>query len=993
MKNKLFFVIKILLFLPLFILYSTFLKPEHNLENQKNTIKDPPFAEYNSQWVDSVFATLSLDQKIGQLFMVAAYSKFGQSHINEIAYMIKNYHIGGIIYFQGGPIQLAHMNNYFQSISKVPIMSAIDGEWGLGMRLDSTISYPRQVMLGAIQDESLIYDMGYEIANQCKRIGININFAPVADVYNNPKNPVIGVRSFGEDKVKVTQKSFAYMIGMQDNNVLATAKHFPGHGDTDTDSHKDLPIIKHTRQRLDSIEMFPFKNLIESGIGGMMVAHLYIPTIEPTPNLASSLSSNFITDILKNELKFKGLIFTDALGMQGITDHFEPGVADLKAFMAGVDILLMSEDVSRAFKLIKQAITEGTITEEVLNQRVKKILRAKQWMGLNTFKPIKIENIYEDLNSEHAKLINIKLVQSAITLVKDENNLLPFTNLEKTKFASVSIGTGELTNFQTTMSLYADVKHFSIKKDAPVSEYNTLIDKLKDYDMIIVGIHDTKMYSYQTFGITKESIDFVANLSKIKKVVLDIYANPHSLNRFYSLDKVNSILISYEDSELSREMSAQLLFGGIYAEGKLPVNVSTTFPLGTGIWHEKVRLKYSIPAELKIDKIELEKEIDSIILGALDTAVFPGCQIMAIKDGVVFYHKSFGYLDSEEKKKANTWNIYDLASLTKVLATTISLMKLYDKDKFLLSDRIAKYIPELWNTNKEEVIIRDILTHQAQLASWIPFYLRTIDNNGKLKKEFYSDTMSPKYNLKVAKNIYMANEYKDSIYKRIYAVKQKEERKYVYSDMGFYLFSKMIDTLAGVTIDKYVNDNFYAPLGAYTLCYNPLTHFNKGVIAPTEDDKVFRKQLLQGYVHDYGAAMLGGVCGHAGLFGNANDIAKVLQMLLQKGYYADRQYIDAATIELFTKKQETNVSGNKRALGFDRCEKGNTGSASYMASEQSYGHTGFTGTMVWVDPKYDFIFIFLSNRINPDINNNKINQMNTRAKVHTALYKAIKKAK
>jgi len=651
MKNKIYFVLKIIIILPLFMMSSKFLKPEKITENENNTLSKPPFTEYNSEWVDSVFATLTLDEKIGQLFMVAAYPKQGQSYIDNVKILINKYHVGGIIYFQGGPVRLAQMNNYFQSISKVPIMSAIDGEWGLGMRLDSTISYPHQVMLGAIEDESLVYDMGFEIARQCKRIGININFAPVVDIYNNPLNPVIAVRSFGEDKYNVTQKSFAYMIGMQDNNVLTTAKHFPGHGDTDKDSHKALPIINQTRARLDSVELYPFKNLIDAGIGGVMVGHLYIPTIETTENLPSSLSKKFITGILKNELNFKGLVFTDALGMQGITDNYEDGTIDLMAFMAGVDILLMSGDVPKGFALIKEAVLNGTISETELNERVKKILRTKQWMGLDNFKPIKLEGIYEDLNSEQAKLVNRKLVEASLTLVKNDNNLIPFLDLAKTKIASVSIGTGAMTKFQEYLSLYADVKHFTINKDATANDFNALLTELKDYDAIIVGVHDTKMYSTVAFGITLESVNFISTLAKSKKVVLDIYANPHSLKRFVGLDKVNSILVSYEDTQISQELSAQLIFGGIEAEGKLPVNVNSTFPLGTGIWSEKVRLKYSIPAELRIDKIKLEKQVDSVILGAIDSMVFPGCQIMAIKDGIVFFYKSYGYLDYEKKNR------------------------------------------------------------------------------------------------------------------------------------------------------------------------------------------------------------------------------------------------------------------------------------------------------------------------------------------------------
>jgi len=989
MKKALTFILKVLFFFIIFMIFTTNLKPEKVSETELNSVIDPPFAEYNSQWVDSVFATMTLDQKIGQLFMVAAYPKEGKSWEKDIANLINEYKIGGIIFFQGGPVRLAQMNNYFQSISKIPIMTAIDGEWGLGMRLDSTIDYPHQVMLGAIEDESLIYDMGFEIARQCKRIGINVNFAPVVDIYNNPKNPVISVRSFGENKNNVTRKGFAYMIGMQDNNVLACAKHFPGHGDTDVDSHKDLPVLSHTRERLDSVELFPFKNLIESGIGSIMIAHLYIPAIETTVNTPSSLSKKFITDILINEMKFKGLVFTDALGMEAVTGDNECGEVDLKAFIAGVDILLMSENVPAGFKLIKENIQNGTISEDILNERVKKILRAKQWMGLDNLKPIELEGIYEDLNSPQAELVNRRVVEASLTLVKNADSLVPFLNLEKYKIASVSIGTGDETTFQDYLGLYADIKHFTINKDASATEFTDLLEKLSGFNAVIVGIHKTSLYSTTYFGITSQTISFVTSLSKNTKVVLDIFGNPHSIKRFSDIDDIQSIVMSYEETELSQQLSAQLIFGGISAQGKLPVNVNEKYPIGTGIWDEKVRLKYSIPEELKIDRAKLEK-VDSVILGAIEQKAFPGCTVLAAKDGVIFFYKSYGYQTYEKKKLVTNRDIYDLASITKVAATTTALMKLYDDSLFDITKTLGYYLPELEGTDKKNILVRDVLTHQARLKAWIPFYLRTIDNTtGKLDTTWYSDKYSEIFNLQVAENIYIKKEYTDTIYKRIYASTLRSTKKYKYSDMGFYIFYKIIDSLTHENPAKYLEETFYNPLGASTLGYNPIKKFNKDSIMPTEEDKSFRNQLLQGYVHDYGAAIMGGYGGHAGLFSNANDLAKLLQMFIQGGEYAGTRYLNSTTVKLFTSKSKTNVSGNRRALGWDRTAAGGNGPASSLVSELSYGHTGFTGTMVWADPENDLIYIFLSNRIYPDIENNLINDLNVRAKVQSLIYQSL----
>jgi len=640
--------LKFLLFLPFFMLQSVFL-PKERVVTEQNTVTDPPFIGYNSHWADSVLATMTLDQKIGQLFMVASYSnKHANGYQKSVSKLIEEYHIGGVIFFQGGPVRQAQMTNHYQSVTKTPLMIAQDAEWGLGMRLDSTIAYPHQIMLGAIQDESLIYDMGVEIARQCKRIGATINFAPVIDINNNANNPIIGVRSFGEDRLNVTRKGYAYMIGMQDERVLAVGKHFPGHGDTDKDSHKDLPVINHDRARLDSIEMYPFRELIKKGLGGMMIAHLFIPALDAKENMPSSLSSNVVTDILKNELDFKGLVFTDALGMKGVTKFFDTGDADLQALLAGVDILLMSEDVPKAFAKIKKAVEDGYISENELTLKCKKILLAKQWMGLDKYKPIEIKNIYEDLNNEQAQFVNRKVVEAGLTLVKNEEVLIPFKNLDKINIASLSIGDGAYTTFQNSMNLYTKVPKFVIDKNADFSKFNQMQKELADYDYVIIGIHDTKMFAPKSFGMTSNTFNFIAKLAEETNIILTIFGNPYSLKKVKNADKIPAILMAYEDTEASQELAAQLLFGGIEAQGKLPVTANAKFPARTGFISEKIRLKYSLPIESRINTKKLMK-IDTLIMGAIEEQAFPGCQVLVAKDGIVVYNKAYGYHTYKKK--------------------------------------------------------------------------------------------------------------------------------------------------------------------------------------------------------------------------------------------------------------------------------------------------------------------------------------------------------
>lgn len=990
--------LRVIPILVLMLIYSSFVNDKEKSYAQSNHNVEkvlPPFLENSSHWADSVFKTLTPEERITQLFMVAAYSNRGKKHVSELKATIKKHKVGGLIFFQGGPVRQAQQTNIYQSVSEVPLMIAIDGEWGLGMRLDSTISYPRQMMLGAIQDESLLYEMGEEIARQCKIIGVHINFAPVIDINNNAKNPVINSRSFGENRRNVTRKGFAYMLGMQDHNILATAKHFPGHGDTDTDSHKTLPKINHNRERLDSLELYPFRQLIDNGLGAVMVAHLNIPAYDNTKNKASSLSKPIVTDLLKNNLGFKGLIFTDALNMGGISNYNQAGEVDAKALVAGNDIILMSGDIPKGITAIKRAIKKGEITQKEIDVRCKKVLAAKRWMGLNKYKPSEIKKLKEELNSEDAKYIKRKLVEASITLLKNENHIIPFKNLDKNKIASISIGDGKMTTFQTTLSLYDDVKHFQIHKNSTAAQFKEIEKKLANFDIIIVGIHKTRRYPTR-FGITKETLHFVDRLSKKKKIVLDIFANPYSLSLFKNLKKTQAIVMSYEDSPESNDLSAQMLYGGIPSQGKLPVSTIKDFPINSGIIGNKaVRLKYSTPKELDIN-IQKLGIVDSIALKGIKEKAYPGCQILAAKNGVVFYYKAFGYHTYNKRVPVSIYDIYDLASVTKVTATLPSIMKLYDEKKFKLNDKLSSIIPEMQKTNKKNLIFKDVLTHQSRLLSWIPFYIKTIKRNRKtrtvaLNSKIYHKRKSKNYSNEVADHLYIMNSYKDSIYKKIYNSKLYTNKKYKYSDLGFYLLQKVVENTTKTSLDKYVEQKFYNSIGATTLCFNPLKKFDKEQIVPTEDDKKFRKQLLQGHVHDYGSAMMGGVAGHAGLFGNSNDLAKMIQMYLQEGKYGGKKYFASGTLRKFTNAPFRKTK-NRRALGFDKPRIGSKGGSVFKGiSERSFGHTGFTGITAWADPETGIIYIFMSNRINPVENNRKIIDLETRENIQKAIYDAFEK--
>jgi beta-glucosidase-like glycosyl hydrolase/CubicO group peptidase (beta-lactamase class C family) len=980
--------IKILVLTISFILFGSFTE----IESIKIPIPskiDPPFSKYlYNHWVDSTLKSMTIDEKIGQLFMVAAYSNKDQKHIDKISNLINKYHIGGLIFFQGGPVRQANQTNLYQKISITPLLIASDWEWGLAMRLDSTVRYPRQMMLGAIQDNNLIYEMGTEIAKQCNRIGTHVNFAPVIDINNNPKNPVIGSRSFGENRENVAEKGYNYMLGLQDNNIIATGKHFPGHGDTDTDSHKALPIINHSKDRLDSIELYPFKELINSGLGGIMVAHIHIPALDSTPNIATTLSKKVSTDLLKNELMFKGIAFTDALNMKGVSSYFEPGEVDLMALKAGNDILLFPKSVETGVAKIKEALEKGEITEGYINEKVRKILAVKYWVGLSNKQKIQTKNLYEDLNNKNATEIKRKLIENAITLVKNDKGYLPFTGLDTLKIASLSVGNIKENEFQKTLKLYANVKSFNVKKFASEEEWQILKNKLKEYNLVIVSFNKTNRILNKNYGISLASMKKVENLAKSQNVIIDLFANPYSLKHFENIDNFKAVLVSYNDWDITQNISAQVIFGAIPAKGKLPISINNKFNEGTGVvFNKSIRLKYTSTKDAGM-RNDLLYKIDSIALNGIKEQAYPGCQIIAAKNGKIFYNKCFGAEKYDKVDKITSENIYDLASITKIVASTVSLMKLYDDKQFDFNKTLSYYLPYLDSTNKSDLLIKDVITHQAMLNPWIPFYLKTIKTD-EIRDSLYSKFPINNRNTIVADNMYILDSYKDTMYKRIAKSKLLKKKEYRYSDLGFYYMQQIIETQTNKSIAKYVKEIFYSKLGAYTLGYNPLIRFRKSQIVPTENDLTYRKQLIQGYVHDMGSAMMGGVGGHAGVFSNANDLAKIMQMFLNFGEYGGTRYINTETVKLFSTCQF--CPENRRALGFDKPEmrENRIGPTCNLVSPQSFGHTGFTGTYAWVDPKNGILYIFLSNRIYPNMSNKKLIRMGVRTKIQKIIYQSI----
>lgn len=974
----------------LFLTSSVFVSPFTKQTPLKNS--NPEFVSSNSPWADSVIQTLTLDEKIGQLLMVAAYSNKDAKHNSEIENLVKRHHIGGLIFMQGGPVRQAQLYNRYQKAATIPLFISIDGEWGLAMRLDSTVKYPWQMTLGAIQDNELIYKMGVDIAEQCKRLGIQVNFAPVVDVNVNPKNPIINARSFGENKHNVAQKGIAYMNGMQSLNVLANAKHFPGHGDTDKDSHKALPIINHSKERLDSVELYPFKELINNGLTSIMVAHLFIPAYDTTKNTATTLSKNVVTYLLKDSLKFEGLVFTDALNMKGVSSFNKPGYVDVKALLAGNDVLLFSEDVPTAIAEIKKAVENGEISEEEITSRCLKILKAKEWAGLNKSKQIKTTNLYRDLNQKKYELLNKKLFEKALTVLKNENAILPLQRLDTLKIATLSIGNEDENHFQKTLDLYTNVTHFSTQ-ELSSENATALQEKLLSFNTIIVSIHKSDKNPWKSYKIDAETKKLIDELNKTNNVILTVFTNPYSLINFDAAEESKGLIMAYQNNKYTQETAAQLIFGAIGANGKLPISISQKLPEGTGITIKpNGRLQYGEPEEAGINERDLYK-IDSIALFGIREKAYPGCQVFVAKDGKVIYNKSFGHHTYDSTVNVTNNSIYDVASVTKIVSPLLAVMQLQDEEKFSLDKNLGDYLHELIPDSSPyfNLNLREILAHQSGLQAWVPFYLKTM-RKGVLDPVIYSKDSSTYYPYRVANNIYINKEYPDVIFQRILKgpIKAKE---YKYSDLGYYFLMKIAEIQSGKSLNEYV-ENVYAQLGMNTAGYLPRKRFPLERIPPTENDTIFRKQLIHGDVHDPGSAMMGGVGGHAGIFSNANDLGKIMQMYLNKGTYGGEQYIKDTTLNEFTKCQFcTDSLGNRRAAGFDKPIMTGGGPTCNCVSYLSFGHSGFTGAIVWVDPAENVVYVFLSNRIHPNTEPNKLVKLNIRTNIQQVVYDAINKTK
>ncbi len=952
------------------------------------------------QWVDSVFNSMSLDERIGQLITIHMPGDNTAANRQRIENLVSNKHAGGILFLKGTPEKQAELTNLAQKNAKVPLLVSADAEWGLSMRLDNTTRFPKNMMLGAIPNDSLLYLYGQEIARQCKLMGIHVSFAPDVDINSNPANPVIGIRSFGENIDRVSRAGIAYSRGLEDSGVLSVAKHFPGHGDTSTDSHELLPLIKHDRNRLNEVELVPFKRYIDAGLGGVMIAHLSIPSLDNTGS-PSSLSKAVITGVLQDDLGFSGLIFTDGLAMKGVSTEKNMSA---RAIMAGNDILLGPVSPEKEYEALRAAVASGDVSESVINDRCRKILQYKYILGATSLKQIDTYDLAANLNSSYAEWLCRKLNEKSITLLDNKGEILPLKGLDEKTIAVVSLGAGVNNPFQKTSKMYGDVALFSAFNSAALAAVKA---KLSKYNTIVVSVHSAKGFSDAD----------IQGLISGRKSVLSFFVTPYSLSRFStSVKNADAVVMAYENTPFAQEYAVQGIFGGNEISGKLPVTVRGLYKEGDGIETQKTRLSYNLPEEVGIRSSKLDR-IEAIVQEGIDNSAFPGCQVLVAKDGVVIYDRSFGTFEYNKNRPVTNEDIYDIASMTKASATIPAVMKLYDDKKINLQMPLSKAVPQLRGTDKANLTVRQALFHETGLRSFIQYYLPAIDQNSymgnlfsykradgypamidngawarsdfKYKPNLVSTVSKPGFTKQVADGLFISDAYNDTIVQMIADSKLRAKKSYLYSCLNFMLLKEVVEDISKTDLNTFVQDNFYHKLGAATTMYNPLTKFDKSMIAPTERDDFLRKQLLQGYVDDEGAAFLGGISGNAGLFSNANDLAKLYQMWLNGGVYGGERYLSRETVQLFTTTKSPN---SRRGLGFDKPDmfSSKASPTSPQTPASVYGHTGFTGTCFWVDPDNNMIYIFLSNRVNESRTHKKLMSLNIRPRIQEVIYNAMK---
>ncbi|MBD5182834.1 MAG: serine hydrolase [Bacteroidales bacterium] len=949
--------------------------------------------EAATRWADSVYATLSERERVAQLVFPNVNPTDGAGSKGVIKNFVGTNQCGGLLFSKGSLEQYATMTNYAQELAKVPLLMTFDGEWGLPMRIPDTPRFPHNMALGAISNYRLLYDYGKEMARECQLAGIQVNFAPVADVNSNPSNPVIGYRSFGEDPERVAKAVVAYSLGLEDGGVQAVAKHWPGHGDTDTDSHKALPVVNHTLDQLRNVDFVPFRDFTEAGCSGIMVGHIAVPVLDAS-GAPASLSTIVNSKYLREELGFDGLIYTDALSMKGSMNNTGGRNVAVAALLAGADVLLNVPKCATDIDAIMAAVKKGEISKHLIEERCKRVLRYKYYFHAGGKVNTNIAELSKAINTPEAEALIQKLAAASITVLNDKNSMLPLNTTPGQKVTVVNIGAKGDNDFARTVRHYVDA---NVRYTTGELFGAKSLQQMSESDVVIAAVYNDSQASRAAF----------AQVVKANPNTIGVFmVNAFKMAKFQpSLDALKAIVLAYDDIAAERVCAAEAIFGGIEVSGKLPVELKGIAAMGAGASYPKTRLGYTSPVAEGM-AAWLPDSINAIVKKGLDTKAFPGCQVLVARNGNIVFEQAYGRLSNEATAaKVDYQTAYDLASVSKATGTLPGIMKIYDQGLVALEDSLGKLIPEITDSAKRHITVRELLYHETGMPAALNMFTTMIDSNsykgqlitgkadamhpikiqrgayghkdGKVRSDIVKRVKSEEFPIEASKGIFTGKATYDTIMSRIYNLPLRKNKNYNYSCLNFCLLMDIEQRVNGRNHDEFVDAEIFAPLGAYRTTYRPLTKYSGDNIAPTENDTYLRRQTLKGYVHDETANFSGGVQGNAGLFSCAGDLAKLCQMWLNHGSYGGNQILSPETVDLFMTDKSPTC---RRGLGFDKPDVENPEYSPTCdeAGPAVVGHLGFTGTVFWVDPSQDLIFIFLTNRVNPTRDTPAFNKLNIR---------------
>jgi beta-N-acetylhexosaminidase len=887
--------------------------------------------------VDAILSEMTLAEKVGQLFSVPAYGSFTNDRdpqLLRLERLIREYHIGGVIFFRGDVYGQAMLTNRLQQAAKIPLWVSQDMEFGAAMRVTGTTRITPAMGIAATGDPGNAYLKGKITAREARALGVHQIYAPVLDVNNNPDNPVINVRSFSADPQIVSRFGIHMIEGIESEGVLATAKHFPGHGDTDVDSHLALPVINHDLQRLQDLELIPFRVAIENGLRSVMSAHIAYPMISENIGLPGTLDESILNRILVEDLGFEGLVVTDGLEMQGIADNFSPGDAVIRALLAGADKMLISPDEMTAINEVIRAVESGRISEERIDRSVRKILRLKKQHNVFEDHMVDLDALSYKINTPDYQKTADRIARESVTLLKNDGDILPIRDVDHLRILAIALAddrsgaTG--TTFARELRRYHNNVAFHIlDQRSSEEEYKNIRDAARQADLIIIGSF-VIVRSSQPIQIRPEQLELLQEITGgHTPSALVAFGNPYVVR---DLPDTDVHLLAWSSHQNQVQQSVPALFGASAISGKLPITIPGMYELGEGIEIPQSAVRFDRPEAVSMVTDSLLK-IDMIMQKAIDDSVFPGGVVAVMRGGSLVWNNAYGYHDYTKTRRTAGNDVFDLASVTKVMATTTSIMKLVDDGKISLDDPVSKYIPEFSEGNRAAVTIRHLLLHTSGLPAF----------------QVYVDKLQTRTEIVGA----VRNE----------PLIAAPGENYVYSDLGFILLGEIVEEVTGRRLDQYVRSTFFYPMGMYSTHFNPrrIGSWVSNRTPPTEIDVTYSRGTVQGVVHDERAYFMDGVAGHAGLFAPARDIAIYAYMLLNGGTYAGKQYLSPEIIEQFSGHRSPV---NHRGYGFDRKSDGFS-TAGELTSNRAFGHLGFTGTSMWIDPEHDIAIILLTNRTYP----------------------------